>query len=143
MDFFSAMEILASGLGAERVRMNLAASNLANAQTTRTPAGGPYQRQDAVFTTESLPDNGQMDASFMEALQKVEVNDIAVDKSPPKSIYDPSHADADAKGYVSMPNVNAIEEMVNMMTASRSYEANITAMRSLLEMAERALGLGR
>lgn len=141
MDFYTAMDILASGLTAERVRMDVTSSNLANAQTTRTAEGGPYKRRDPVFTAVSA--TSQFSTEMNNALQAVEVSNVATDTSPPRQVYQPGHPDADAQGYVAMPNVNSIEEMVNMITASRAYDAGITAMRSLVEMAERALGLGK
>jgi len=141
MDFFTAMDILASGLTAERVRMDTTASNLANANTTRTPEGGPYKRRDPVFTTvEAAPSFG---AEMSDALRSVEVEQVVTDQEKPRQVYQPGHPDADPQGFVSMPNINMVEEMVNMITASRAYDAGVTAMRSLVDMAERALTLGK
>ncbi len=142
MDFFTAMEIISSGMGAERVRMNVTASNLANAQTTRTPGGGPYQRRDPVFTASPVPGN-EFASELDGALQTVEVTDVIADPAPPRTVHDPGHPDADERGYVRLPNVNMVEEMVNMLTAARSYEAGLSAMRSLIDMANKALTLGR
>jgi flagellar basal-body rod protein FlgC len=142
MDFFTAMEILSSGLGAERVRMNVTSSNLANAQTTRTPAGGPYQRRDPVFTA-NVVDGDEFGSQLDDALRTVEVTDVVTDPNPPRTVYDPGHPDADAKGLVQLPNVNMVEEMVNMLTAARSYEASLSAMRSVIDMAHKAMTLGR
>ena len=142
MDLFNTMDILASGLRAERVRMNASASNLANAQTTRTAEGGPYKRRDPVFVAQDNP-NAAFDASLAAAMSTVEVADVAVDDSPPRLNYDPSHPDANGEGYVAMPNVNPVEEMVNMLTATRAYEASSQAMNSVVAMAERALQLGK
>jgi flagellar basal-body rod protein FlgC len=144
MDFFKAMEITASGLNAERSRMNALASNLANARTTRTEAGGPYKRLDPVF--QAVP----MASKFREMLNDptaraasvVEVRGIQEDQSPPQQVYDPSHPDADANGYVSLPNVNVVQEMVNMITASRAYEAGVTVMQTVKGMARSALNIG-
>jgi flagellar basal-body rod protein FlgC len=141
MDFFSAMEILSSGLGAERVRMNVTASNLANAQTTRTAEGGPYKRRDPVFSAAPLETGFARDLD--DALRGVEVTDIVTDNGPPRVIHDPTHPDADVHGNVSLPNINMVEEMVNMITASRAYEAGVTAMRSLVDMAQRTLTMGK
>lgn len=141
MDFFTAMDILASGLTAERVRMDTTASNLANANTTRTPEGGPYKRRDPVFTTVEAPPSFGTEMS--DALRSVEVQQVVTDQQAPRQVYQPGHPDADAKGFVSMPNVNMIEEMVNMITASRAYDAGVTAMKSVVDMAERALTLGK
>ena len=141
MDFYTAMDILASGLTAERVRMDVTSSNLANANTTRTAEGGPYKRRDPVFS--AVAATSQFSTEMNSALQAVEVSNITTDTAAPRQVYQPGHPDADAQGYVAMPNVNSIEEMVNMITASRAYDAGITAMRSLVEMAERALSLGK
>jgi flagellar basal-body rod protein FlgC len=141
MDFFTAMDILASGLTAERVRMDVTASNLANSQTTRTPEGGPYKRRDPVFS--AVESTNKFSAEMNDALRGVEVSAVVADPTPPRQMYQPSHPDANAQGYVAMPNINTIEEMVNMITASRAYDAGITAMRSLIDMAERALTLGK
>ena len=142
MDFFSAMDILSSGLRAQRTRLNLTSSNLANAQTTRTAEGGPYRRRDPVFEARSMSDSG-FETEIQSALRRVEVAEVRQDPTPPKQVYDPSHPDADGDGYVFMPNISLIEEMVNMMTAARAYEASATAMRSVVDMASRALTLGR
>ena len=142
MNVFSAMDILASGMSAERVRMNTTSSNLANAQTTRTAEGGPYRRRAPVFAA-VLADNDPFAGEVARASQAVEVVDVVQDRSAPRQVYDPSHPDANADGYVAMPNIEMVEEMVNLLTASRAYEAGITAMRSLVQMAERTLGLGR
>jgi len=141
MDFFTAMDILASGLTAERVRMDTTASNLANANTTRTPEGGPYKRRDPVFSTTQA--SASFGAEMSDALRSVEVEQVVTDQEPPRQIYQPGHPDADANGFVSLPNVNMVEEMVNMITASRAYDAGVTAMRSLTDMADRALTLGK
>ena len=141
MDFFSAMDIIASGMTAERVRMNVTASNLANARTTRTPEGGPYKRRDPVFSTRAVAsDFGQ---ELDNAMRGVEVTDVVSDTTAPRQAFDPSHPDADAQGYVALPNVNMVEEMVNMITAARTYEAGVTAMRSVVDMAQRVLTLGK
>jgi flagellar basal-body rod protein FlgC len=141
MDFFTAMEISASGLAAERTRMNVAASNLANAQTTQTPGGGPYRRRDVVLASIQAP--GAAAAPFGQAVHAVQVAQIRQDAAPPRLEYDPGHPQADAQGYVAYPNVNPVEEMVDMITASRAYEAGITTMTTAVNMAERALGIGR
>jgi flagellar basal-body rod protein FlgC len=144
MDFFKAMEITASGLNAERARMNALASNLANARTTRTEAGGPYKRIDPVFQaipiaqTSSELSNDQT----AQAASVVVVKGIQEDQSPPQQVYDPAHPDADANGYVALPNVNVVQEMVNMITASRAYEAGVTVMQTVKGMARSALSIG-
>jgi flagellar basal-body rod protein FlgC len=145
MNLFSAMEIVASGLSAQRTRLNLVSSNLANAHTTRTAEGGPYRRRDPVFVTRPVATRFEDLRSDPHAQHAslVEVESVEVDSSPPRQVYDPDHPDADTMGYVQMPNVNAIEEMVNMMTASRAYEAGVTAMQTLRDLAESALRLGQ
>lgn len=144
MDFMSAMEITASGLGAERMRMNVLASNLANAHTTRTEAGGAYQRQDAVFRAVPIAERFEAHRSDPSArfAYMVEVPEIRSDDSPGERVYDPGHPDADPEGYVTLPNVNVVSEMVNMITASRAYEAGVTVMDSLKSMSRSALSIG-
>lgn len=145
MDFFSSMDISSSALTAERTRMNLISSNLANANSTRTAEGGPYKRKDAVFA--STPAAG----SFKSALQKasqispmgVEVVQVVEDQNPPRLQYDPSHPDADPQGYVAMPNVNVVEEMADMIAATRTYEANVTAVQAAKSMALKTLEISR
>src|SRR5690349_12539474 len=136
---FSAMEISASGLSAERVRMNTISSNLANARTTRTEAGGPYKRLDPVF--EAIPIDGGTVAEGGAA--KVGVRRIVADQRPGMMVYEPGHPDANAAGYVEYPNINAVEEMVNMITASRAYEAGVTSIETAKQMARSALELGK
>ena len=141
MDFFTAMEVSASGMSAERTRMNVAASNLANAQTTQTAAGGPYQRRDVVMAAVDVP--GARNTQFAQAVRGVAVTQISQDATAPRLEYDPGHPQANASGYVAYPNINPVEEMVDMITASRAYEAGITSMSTAVNMAERALGIGR
>jgi len=145
MDFFTAMEVSASGLAAQRTRMNVASSNLANVSTTRSPAGGPYKRKDVVLQSANLPPGlaGQTAGGFSDAVRGVQVSGIVDDATPPRLEHDPGHPDADARGYVAYPNVNVVEEMVDMITASRAYEAGISTLGTAVNMAERALGIGR
>lgn len=140
VDFFTAMEVSASGLAAERTKMNVAASNLANAQTTSAAGGGPYKRRDVVVAATAVPG---VDGPYAQAVRGVQVTSIAQDNSAPRMEYDPGHPQANAQGYVAYPNINAVEEMVDMITASRAYEAGITSMTTAVNMAERALGIGR
>ncbi len=135
-DFFTAMEVSASGLSAQRTRMNVAASNLANAETTQAAGGGPYKRRDVVLATADLEAD---DAN----VKGVKVSQIQQDTSPPRLEYDPGHPQANAQGYVAYPNINPVEEMVDMITASRAYEAGITTMSSAVNMAEKALSIGK
>jgi flagellar basal-body rod protein FlgC len=141
IDFFTAMEVSASGLSAQRTRMNVAASNLANAQTTQGADGGPYKRRDVVMSAVDVP--GADGTPLANAVRGVAVTQIAQDTKPPRLEYDPGHPQANAQGYVAYPNINPVEEMVDMITASRAYEAGITSMSTAVNMAEKALGIGR
>lgn len=138
MDFFTALHISGSGLSAERTRVNIASSNLANAETTRTAEGGAYKRLDPVF--EALPADGGIEAGSPDA---VRVSKIVADQTEGKKVYSPGHPDADAEGFVTMPNVNPVHEVVNLMSASRGYDANSTAIETLKQMASRALDIIR
>jgi len=137
---FSALEVSASGLSAERIRMNTIASNLANARTTRTEQGGPYKRLDPLFQAEPL-DPGVV--ATQGGATKVKVQRIVEDQRPGVMVYEPGHPDANAAGYVEYPNVNAVEEMVNMITASRAYEAGVTSIETIKSMARSAIDIGR
>jgi flagellar basal-body rod protein FlgC len=143
--FFKSMEISSSALAAQRIRMNLLSSNLANAQTTRTPEGGPYRRQDVVFSAVPLGTAFEdMLADKVDSkLKIVKVVDIHQDEKEPRKVFDPSHADADADGFVKMPNIQVMSEMVNMIAATRAYEANATAFNESKAMAQKALEIGR
>ena len=145
MDFFSSMRVSASGLDAQTKRMNTISSNIANAEATRTPEGGPYRRKDPVIAAQTDRESfGEiLQNELDEKIQGVQVVDIAEDERPPRMVYNPSHPDANAEGYVAMPNVNTVEEMANMISAQRSYEANVTAMNAAKAMAQKALEIGR
>ena len=139
---FSAMDISASGLSAERTRMNTIASNLANAQTTRTAAGGPYKRVDPVFEAIALDKMHALSPSE-RSVSQVHVSQIVQDQRPGHMVYSPGHPDANKDGYLEYPNVNIVEEMVNMISASRAYEAGISSVEATQKMANSALELGR
>ena len=145
MDFFSAIDVSSSALSAGRTRMNLISSNLANANATRTPEGGPYKRKDAVFSATPIERrfDHALDAATAQQIRKVEVTEIVEDQSPPRLQYDPGHPDANAQGYVDMPNVNTVEEMADMIGATRAYEANVTAVQAAKSMALKTLEIGR
>lgn len=145
MSFIDALNISGSGLTAQRLRMNLISSNLANAQTTRTEKGGPYQRQEAVFAARPLDSdfNRMLTSRLDPETAQVKVVEVVEDPRPPIMKFDPDHPDADADGYVAFPNIQVLEEMVNLMTASRSYEANVAAVKAAKAMALRALEIGR
>jgi flagellar basal-body rod protein FlgC len=136
MNFFGMMNLTASGLSAQRLRMETVASNLANANTTRTPEGRPYRRREVVF--EAVPVRG-FSESLDAALREVRVAGVTEDSSPPTVRYQPGHPDADPQGYVSYPNVDPVAEMVNLLSAARSYEANITVMEATKALMMRTL----
>lgn len=144
MDFFSAMRVSSTGLSVQRTRMNVTSSNLANIETTRTEEGGAYQRRTPIVA--AVPLSSTFDEIFGDTIHDqthaAEVVAIERDESPGRLVYDPDHPDANDDGYVEMPNVNAISEMVNMLTASRSYEANVSALKALKGMAQSALEIG-
>jgi len=145
MDIFTAMDVSASALTAERTRMNIISSNLANANSTRTAEGGPYKRKDAVFAADPGKPSFGSTLSRISGRQPtgVQVTQIVEDQSAPRLKYDPHHPDADQSGNVALPNVNVVEEMADMITASRAYEANVTAVQAAKAMAMKTLELGR
>lgn len=138
----SGMEISASGLTGERLRMEVAANNIANLHSTTTPEGGPYQRQSVTFSA-AMTQFMAPGKNGVDDLRGVKVLGISSDTTPGPKIYDPGHPDADETGHVAMPNVNLSREMVDLVTASRAYEANLKAMETFRQMAEQALGLLR
>ena len=143
MSLFSVLSVSASGMAAQRTRAALLVENLANSETTRTPEGGPYRRKDAVFTSEQV---GSAFASEFQSqlggeMTGVRVNGITVDTREPESRYLPGHPDADANGYVAMPRVNPAEDMVDLMNANRSYQANVSAMSAIKDMIQRSIDL--
>jgi flagellar basal-body rod protein FlgC len=136
----AAINASASALSAERTRIEVAVSNMANAESTRGPDGQPYRRRDVVLASK--------ETTFETALGKatavgVEVADVVEDQSPFKRRYDPSHPDADADGFVALPNVDTPEEMVNVMSASRAYQANLTAIGLIRELLTKSLDLAK
>jgi flagellar basal-body rod protein FlgC len=137
MDPFGIFKVSASGLQAQRTRMNLIASNMANAHTTRTEQGGPYKRKDAVFSAAPVEETRN------EELDGVKVSEVVEDQTPPQMVYDPGHPDADKDGYVATPNISVIEEMANMMMATRAYEANVAAFNISKAMLMKTLEIGR
>ncbi len=141
MDFLSALRISASGLAAERVRVNLASSNLANADSTRGPDGQPYRRLDPVM--QAVPFGDRLAEAGGAQPMGVQVTQVAQDPTAGRRVYAPSHPDADPAGFVSLPNVNPIHEVVNLMSASRAYDANASAVETLKTMAQRALDIAR
>ena len=142
MNSFSSMRISASGLSAERLRMDTISSNIANATTTRGDDGKPYVRKIAVFQ-ENLNKVLSSNNSSQNEMLGVKAVGIEEDKSPLRKVYDPSHPDADTEGYVTMPNVNILNEMADMIAATRAYEANVNAMTAEKGMFTKALEIGR
>lgn len=151
MSFVTAIRIASSGLTAERTRLNVASMNLANAHVTKTLDGGPYRAKSVVFTSAPAGSGeGQSFGAFLAAtdgdgagFQEVKVAEIVDDKGPFQEVYDPSHPDADDRGIVALPNVNVMEQMVDIMTAARAYEANVTAIETAKAMALKTLEIGR
>ncbi len=144
MSLFTAISVSASGMSAQRTRAELITENLANADTTRTPEGGPYRRKDAIFTATPVA------SSFADILaaadgenEGVAVSDITIDERDPERRYLPGHPDADPQGYVSFPHIEPAEEMADLMSASRSYEANVAAISSVKDMIARSIDLFR
>ena len=143
MSLFSALSVGVSGMEAQRLRAELLVENLANAETTRTPEGGPYRRKDAVFT--SAPAGSPFGSVFAEQIQTggVAVAEITVDSREPERRYVPGHPDADADGYVAFPRVNPAEDMVDLMGATRSYQANVSAIAAVKDMLQKSIDLLR
>lgn len=148
MNIFGALKISASGLSAERLRLDTISANIANANTTRTENGGPYRRQVALLAPmqneeKSFKNVLRRAQGEMSSAAGVRVVGISEDPTPNKRVYDPKHPDADSDGYVEYPNVDIMKEMVEAITASRAYEANVTAMNSTKSMFLKALEIGR
>ncbi len=145
MSLFSALSVSASGMAAQRARAEVLVENLANAETTRTPEGGPYRRKDVVFQTDPAqsPFASIYRASLEPASQGVRVAGVMVDSSPPDRRYLPGHPDADASGYVAFPHINPAEDMVDLMGASRGYEANVAAISAVKDMIQRSIDILR
>ncbi|MDX9746040.1 MAG: flagellar basal body rod protein FlgC [Syntrophales bacterium] len=141
MDFTTNFKICASGLTAQRAKMDVITSNLANAGTTKTEAGDPYRRKMVVLKAENI--EGSFDKVLRGALSEVRIDQVTEDPSPMKSVYDPAHPDADEKGFVVMPNVNAITEMADMINVGRNYEAVVTAFDATKSMALKTLEIGK
>lgn len=145
MDYLTGLRVSSSGMTAQRKRLDTISSNIANINTTRTPEGGPYRRKDVLF--ESMPEVRNFGEIVTDVGQRnterVQVTDVVVDTRAPLLKYDPTHVDANADGYVAMPNINLMEEMTNMIQANRSYEANVSALKASTDMALSALEIGR
>ena len=143
MGLYNIMAIGSTGLAAQRVRMEVLSSNLSNVNSTRGPNGKPYQRLVPVFKSVENNPGFENVLEGQKRLYEVEVASIKKDKRDPIEVYEPDHPDADENGYVRYPNINVVEEMVGVMSASRSYEANLTVVTAAKEMAKKALELAR
>ena len=145
MDFLTSMDISSSGMAANRKRMNAISSNIANAQTTRTVEGGPYRRKEVIFGSEPAREKFSdiLEGEMGQNIRKVHATEVLSINEAPILKYEPGHVDANEKGYVAYPNVNIMKEMVNMISASRSYEANISALNTAKSMALKSLEIGR
>ncbi len=145
MNFATGLNISSSGLTAERMRMNAIAANIANINTTVTPQGGPYRRKEVVF--EAMPQTKNfgeiLTSNSAQSLDRVQVTRVINDPSAPIMKYEPDNPNANAQGYVAYPNINLMEEMTDMIQASRSYQANVSAMQATKSMAMTALEIGR
>jgi len=145
-DLLNSMHISAAGMTAQRTRMDVISENIANAESTHTKAGGPYRRRQVIFqaVSQKQPFSTAFNSAFQSGgEQSVKAASIVQDKTPFREVYDPSHPDADARGMVKMPNVNPVEEMVDMNAASRSFEANVTTMEASKRMFLKSLELLR
>ncbi|MBI4526341.1 MAG: flagellar basal body rod protein FlgC [Deltaproteobacteria bacterium] len=148
MDLFRIFGVSAGGMGAQRVRLSVIAGNLANAETTRSPEGGPYKRRDVIF--EAVPFRETISAltaagsqNLPHGILTVHVAGVRESGRPPRKVYEPQHPDANPDGYVLYPDINSLEEMVDLMSAVRSYEANLAAFNATKTMIRRLLDLGR
>ncbi|EQC45774.1 flagellar basal-body rod protein FlgC [Bacteriovorax sp. BSW11_IV] len=145
MDLLTSLKISSSGLSANKKRMAAISSNIANAQTTRTAEGGPYRKKEVVFGAEPARESFSeiLEGELDEKAQAVHATEVVSTNKPPILKYEPNHPDANEQGYVAYPNINVMEEMANMISASRSYEANVNAMTTTKNMAMKALEIGR
>ncbi len=145
LDIFSTMNVSASGMTANRLRLDVIADNIANAETTRTDEGGPYRRKTVAFKEilkQQMSFAGDIEPTTA-SFGGVEVSEIVEDDRPFKLVYDPAHPDANEEGYVQMPNVNVLREMVDLINAQRAYEANVSSINATKAFASAALGIGR
>lgn len=142
MDLFTTFKISGSALTANRIRLNTISSNLANVETTSTPEGGPYKKKSVLFQSKPVSFKDHLEGNLRNATQGVEVTSIIEDQEPPQKVFNPSHPDANEEGYIELPNVSVIKEMVDMMSATRSYQANVTTIKSAKRMALKALEIG-
>ncbi len=145
MSLFSTLSVSASGMAAQRTRAELLSENLANAETTRTPQGGPYRRKDAVFqpVLADAPFSSVFASHLQPSQMGVTVSEVVIDSRDPEMRYQPGHPDANADGYVAFPRMNPAEDMVDLMGAARGYQANVAAMSAVKDMIQRSIDLFR
>lgn len=145
MSLFSLMSVSSSGMAAQRSRAELLVENIANAETTRTPEGGPYRRKDAVFVTEeqTSPFSAVFQTEIGRGSSGVRVAEVLEDTTAPERRYVPGHPDADKDGYVAFPNIKPVEDMVDLMSATRGYQANVSAIAAVKDMIQRSIDLLR
>jgi flagellar basal-body rod protein FlgC len=145
MSLFSLLSVSSSGMSAQRSRAELLVENIANSETTRTPEGGPYRRKDAVFASQEQdsPFSAVFQTEIGRGVTGVQISQIVEDTSEPEKRYVPGHPDADKDGYVSFPNIKPVEDMVDLMSATRSYQANVSAIAAVKDMIQRSIDLMR
>jgi flagellar basal-body rod protein FlgC len=143
MGVFDVLRISASGLKAQRTRMETVATNIANVHTTRTEEGGPFRKRDVVFSTFDVSENSSFGSLLQQKAEGVTVEDVVESTKPFEQTHDPFHPDADADGYVTFPNVNVMEEMADMIVATRAYEANVNVVNNTKEMFVKSLEIGK
>ncbi|RMF96457.1 MAG: flagellar basal body rod protein FlgC [Candidatus Schekmanbacteria bacterium] len=145
MDFLTSLQVSASALEAQRMKMNLIASNLANAETTKTAEGGPYKKKIPILAEKNIQtgDRRNFKKTLEESIKGVEVVAVVKDGKNFKMKYDPGNPDADSNGFVKVPDINVMEEMVKLLSATRAYEANVTAINAAKNMAQKALDIGK
>ena len=142
MSLFQSMQVSSTALVAQSTRLNTVSSNLANINSTSTPGGGPYREKSVVFRSENQQFDQQLQSNMKNPNQGVMVERIVESRDPPKEVYEPSHPQANEDGYVQKPDINLVEEMTDMQSAVRSYEANVTSIKSAQRMARQALQIG-
>jgi len=145
MSLFSALSVSVSGMSAQRARAELLVQNIANSETTRTAEGGPYRRKDAIFASDPITSSftSELESQLHGTVEGVKVAGISVDTREPERRYLPGHPDADPEGYVAMPRVNPAEDMVDLMSATRSYQANVSAISAIKDMIQHSIDLLR
>jgi flagellar basal-body rod protein FlgC len=143
MGILNILKIGASALNSQRLRMETIASNLANMHSTRTVEGGPYKKREVTFVPADVSGNKDFGSMFSERVEGVKVEEIKASEKPFQRVYDPGHPDADGEGYVTFPNVNLMEEMADMLVATRAYEANVNVVNTTKDMFQKALEIGK